>query len=48
MVLERGADGVGAVCGKTETEAPVLTRNLRPESKSRRKTRLEDGFLPVS
>ena len=31
LVLERGADEVGEICGKTEMEAPVSTRNLPPE-----------------
>ena len=31
LVLESGADEVGQNCAKTETEAPVSTRNLRPE-----------------
>ena len=34
LVGERGADGIGAFCGKTKTEAPVSTRNLQPESES--------------
>ena len=34
LVLERGADGVGETCGKTEMEAPVLTRNLKPDIES--------------
>ena len=41
MVLERGADEVGEICGKTETEAPVSTRNLQPERESCKKNRLE-------
>ena len=32
---------VGVVCGKTETEAPVSTRNIQQEGESYRKTRLE-------
>ena len=41
LVLERGADEVGEICGKTETEAPVSTRNLRPERESCKKNRVE-------
>ena len=51
MVLERRADEVGDICVKTEAEAPVSTRNLRPERESCKKTgknlRQEEHELPA-